>query len=416
MPDKIRVLFQGWIHVPHSYACVNCFQLIHLQQNYQDRLEIFVEEKEYFRPEWNNVKKLVYKKEFNEIIQNLKVWKGEDVHVVYSITYPYNLTPITINNKSVPKCVFYTSEFAALDTSYFTCEGKTFHSMSDVLNHIKEHNIYFTAPSEWSANGLKQIGISSTNNRVITHGVDTTTFFKDNTKRDRVRKFYNVKDDELLLLNIGAMTQNKGIVELLCALNVLINKKGHDKFKLLLKGTGDLYQSQQFLEVYFSGLKSQGLLTDTEKDNLLLNHIIFTDKTFSYETLNDIYNASDLYISPYLAEGFGLVPLESLSSGLHVMVPKTGSTKGYMDDIYSNGGQDCIHYIDSNIGTLPNGFMQNIIRVDSIVSALINFKMVYPNLKSDRTAQNMRDFIVKEYSWNKVSHLLFDYLSSIGGK
>jgi glycosyltransferase involved in cell wall biosynthesis len=411
MTKKIRVLFRGWIHVPHSYACVNCSQLIHLHLNYKDKLEIYVEEMEYYRKEWNDVRKLVYKKEFNEVIQNFKVWKGEDVDLVYSITYPYNVSPVIINNKVVPKCVFYTSEFAALDTSYFVTNSQHFASMEDVIKYITTHNIYFTSPSEWSANGLKRVGVSDTKNKIITHGVDTTTFFKDLTKRARIRKFYEVKDNDILLLNIGAMTQNKGIVELLCALNIIVNKMGHNDFKLLLKGTGDLYQSQQFLEVYFSNLKAQGLLSDSDKNNLLRNYIIFTDKTFSYEMLNDIYNASDLYISPYLAEGFGLVPLEALASGLHVMVPQTGSTRNYTKDIEENGGNNFIHYIESSVASLPNGYLQNVINVENIVKALQSFKDARSRMSYKDEV--MRQYIVQNYSWHKVSHLLFNYFQDI---
>ena len=41
-----------------------------------------------------------------------------------------------------------------------------------------------------------------------------------------------------------------------------------------------------------------------------------------------------LYISPYLAEGFGLTMLEALASGLRVLVPRTGSASDYIDPIY----------------------------------------------------------------------------------
>lgn len=413
--QKLKVLFQGWTRVPHSYACVNCFQLIHLYKNYSDVIEIYVDEKQYFRAEWNNAKKLVYTSEYNDIICNFKQWGGEKVDLVYSITYPYNIsTPVD----STPKCVFYTSEFAQLNQNYFTLDGNIgFKEVEDVVRCIKKSNVYFTSPSLWSSHGLRDWGIEDSHNRIITHGVDTNIFSRNNKERSRVRSYYNVRENEILLLNIGAMTQNKGIVEIITALHDLVNKRNKPYYKLLLKGTGDLYQSKGFLEVYFRMMESNGVMTINDKNNLLDNHIIFIDKTFSYAAINDFYNASDVYISPYLAEGFGLVPLEALASGLHVIVPKTGSTKEYMSDIYEHGGKDYIHYVESNVAVLQNGFKQNVINVKDIVDTIESFESKRNGGdKLLRSYDEMCSYIEKEYSWNKVSNLLYDYFMYITQK
>jgi glycosyltransferase involved in cell wall biosynthesis len=414
MPN-LKVLFQGWTQVPHSYACVNCFQLIHLYKNFKDEIDIYVDEKDYFRPEWNNAKKLVYTQEYNDIIRNFKKWNGEKMDLVYSITYPYNVSTPIDPNTDTPKCVFYTSEFAMLDTNYFTLDDKQgFKEVADVINCIERSNLYFTSPSLWSSHGLRAWGIEDGHNRIITHGVDTGIFKRNVAARTRVREFYKVKDSEILLLNIGAMTQNKGIVEIISALNDLVNKNKKTHYKLLLKGTGDLYQSRGFLEVYFRIMEKNGVMTGAEKVNLLDNHILFIDKTFSYSTINELYNASDIYVSPYLAEGFGLVPLEALAGGLHVLVPKTGSTKEYMQDIFQNGGKDFIHYVDSVVVSGSNGFKQNVIQVEDIVHTLETFA---ENRRDDfESYDEMRGYIEKEYSWDKVSRLLYEYFLYITRK
>ena len=43
----MRLLVQGWFNIPHSYAIVNCFQLVHLYKNYKEKVEIYIEEMEY---------------------------------------------------------------------------------------------------------------------------------------------------------------------------------------------------------------------------------------------------------------------------------------------------------------------------------------------------------------------------------
>ena len=220
---KTKILFRGWLQIPHSYSLVNCFQLVHLFKNYSDKIDFYVEEMPYFRQEWNNSKKLVYTQSYNDIIKNFKKWNGEEVDLIYSMTYPYNITMenAKINNKVIPKCVFYTSEFATLDPNYFVC-NKSLTSDKSIETYIQENEkLYMTSPSVWSSLGMKKYKISDSRNRIITHGVDPEIFRFDVTSRNNIRRFYNVKDSDILLINIGAMTKNKGIILILLCLNHL---------------------------------------------------------------------------------------------------------------------------------------------------------------------------------------------------
>lgn len=413
---KLRILFRGWIEIPHSYACVNCFQLIHFYKRYNEEVDIYVEEMPYFRQEWNQSKKLVYTEEYNNILKNLKRWSGEEVDVVYSITYPYDINPVIINNKTIPKCVFYTSEFAKLTETFFQINNSQPTSVQTVINHVSnQKNMYFTAPSFWSYIGMKLMGVNDNKNRIITHGVDSTIFkrHEDITVRQKIRDFYKVKDTDILLMSIGAMTENKGILLILQLLNYLVNKLNKKFYKLLLKGTGDLYQSKMFLEIYITRLIQQNVMTK-EESQVLENHIIFTDKTLSYDRINDLYNAADLYISPYLAEGFNLTPLEALSAGLPVLVPETGSTREYMFDLYTHGGMNYINYVKSKVVDI-NGMRQNTIDINDLIKTINEKESHLNTMKVERHNEHkiLRSFIEENYSWNKIAELLYDYFKYI---
>uniref|UniRef100_A0A6C0H6B0 Glycosyl transferase family 1 domain-containing protein n=1 Tax=viral metagenome TaxID=1070528 RepID=A0A6C0H6B0_9ZZZZ len=417
---KLRVLFRGWTAIPHSYAMVNCFQLLHLHKYFGDKVQIYVEEMEYYRKEWNTAKKWVYGEVYNQILQGLKKWSGEEIDVVYSITYPYNVSEVKINGKKVPKCVFYTSEFAWLNNEYFTLGESNFSDNDQVTCHLQKNpEIYFTAPSVWSGQGISKYNISDVRNRVITHGVDPSIFYlqANRSQRKAVREFYKVKETDILLINIGAMTGNKGMMLILQALHELVNKRNHREFKLLLKGTGDLYNSKQFLESYFEQLQRESVLSKADTDNLLENQIIFSDKTLSYSRINDLFNAADLYISPYLAEGFNLTVLESLAAGLPVLVPETGSTREYINDI-SNSGLDTSKYViklRSQVGKHPSGMLQNVIELSDLIHTLINNRSNIQNMKEQRYTNyyDLQRYISTHYSWRRVVELLYEYLCSI---
>ena len=48
-------------------------------------------------------------------------------------------------------------------------------------------------------------------------------------------------------------------------------------------------------------------------------------------TLNELYNITDCYVSPYKAEGFNITPLEAAASGTPIVVTKGGSTDDYFN-------------------------------------------------------------------------------------
>jgi glycosyltransferase involved in cell wall biosynthesis len=392
----IRVLFQSWIKIPHSYAVVMCFILIHLQKNYKDKIKIYIQEEKYFNPKW--LAKNVYNKEYTDILSKLQIYNGEQIDLIWRQTFPYNISAEPID---IPKCIFYTSEFGKLDASYFNIDNVKLYDDEYIKEYLKIHqNIHFTTPSLWSSIGLKPF---SNNDQIITHGVDTNIFYRNLTSRDKIRSKYNIQQDDILMINVGAMTGNKGILLILEALHLLINKLGKTEYKLLLKGSSDLYMSQQFLESYLSRLNT--IITKEESDNLD-KHIIFIQGTVQFNTLNDLYNSADIYVSPYLCEGFNLTVLEALSAGLPVLVPRTGSTRVFINDICSNSGEQFIHYVDSEVITV-DGNIQNKIQVQDLVGTMMNFNKG----KLDNT--EMAQYINEKYSWNAVSHLVFNYINTL---
>lgn len=427
---KLKVLFYTWKNLQHSYGQVAAFQLIHLWKlygpngKYKNKIEFYVTEAPYYNPNWYNTQKLVYSDEYNNILKNMKEYNDEPVDIIYRQTYPYNIN-VNEENRHIPKCVFYTSEFSHINHTYFQLEKPSDIDTSQYDSYIslflkQFDNIFFTSPSSWSSKGMIPYLDNTTHssrNRIITHGVDTTIFYKHSTDtvRKEIRKTYNVKDSDILLINIGAMTTNKGILLTLEALHRLVNNFKKTHYKLLLKGSGDLYQCKDFLESYFLKFKEQGIMTQSEIDNLY-NNIIFTNKTLSYTRINDLFNAADLYISPYLAEGFGLTMLESLAAGLNVLVPRTGSTNEYIRDINDNHGNDYIFYVDSNVTVDSNGLCQNNIQMNNLIDTLLLNEEKFKESKNLETYNNMKNYIEKNLSWYKVAELLYDYFNDIVDK
>jgi glycosyltransferase involved in cell wall biosynthesis len=105
-----------------------------------------------------------------------------------------------------------------------------------------------------------------------------------------------------------------------------------------------------------------------------------------------------------MSEGFNLSPLEALSTGTRVLVPKTGSTVKYISDIQSNGGADFIVYVDSTVVNNIVGQSYNHINNADLVTAILNV-----DFSRESDPSNMINYINKEYSWTKASELLYEY-------
>ena len=114
------------------------------------------------------------------------------------------------------------------------------------------------------------------------------------------------------------MTENKGIDYLLAAFAIIRKKKKN--IKMILKDQSNLYNVKA--ENYLKKLK------DTKYGPLInedvINNIFFISKNMDLSTLNELYNITDCYVSPYRAEGFNLTPLEAAASGTPIIVTKGG--------------------------------------------------------------------------------------------
>ena len=386
---KINILFDGWLNVPHSYAIVNCFQLIHLKLKYGDRINMFMREPKYCCEFWVKGAS-VYSAEYTQVLNSIRVWNGENIDLIYSITYPYNIE-LTMN--SVPKCVFYTAEYSRLTDSHFEPPS---------LGHLIENqnNLWFTCPSTWSSTGLRELGIPNTKNRVITHGVDINTFYKTKTNNhSKMRESYKIGDSDILLLhNSTSCATGKGTHLVLAMMHYIVNVAKRPEYKLIIKGLSDLYDIKTCIARNLGYLNIQ----QEEIDHMFTNNIILITEAVSFERMNQIYNMCDLCVSPYLCEGFNLTPLEALVTGTCVVIPRTGSTKEYIEDIYANGGSAYIHYVDSKIVDMELG-KTNEIKVDDLINVVLLFQ------KGERDPAQMVQYIACEYSWHKVADLLYEY-------
>ena len=308
----IKICIEGWRRINHSYAIVNQRQLIEL---YKYPIDLKHKDISFFNKKWNEKQNNNgFSKDENNFINSIKIpEKNEIFDITYRITFPYNFEKTT----SKKLFVFGTSEYQNIDGHYINGDPK---------KENERENFFIITSSNWSKEGFVKAGFDPFKIKVVPCGVDCNIFkFINNEKKNKIRKKLGIKKEDFVISSVGAMTENKGIDYLLAAFAIIKNKKKN--VKLILKDQSNLYNVK--------GENNLVKLKNTKYGSLInedvLSNIFFISRNMDLSTLNELYNITDCYVSPYRAEGFNLTPLEAAASGTPIIVTKGGSTDDYFN-------------------------------------------------------------------------------------
>ncbi len=308
-----KILIEGWRGINHSYALVNQNQLLALRQM---DLNLAHHDLPFYQDFWNSDNNdCGFDTLQKHNIASVRLGSPhQSFDVTYRISFPYRLYPAN----SEKLFVFGTAEFQTIDGFIF----------EDRLQEgIQNSDLRIVTPSEWSKVGFMKAGFKPERVIVISHGVNRNIYKPlSRPKRSEFRSALKLRDDEFIILSLGAMTHNKGIDLLLRAYAIL--KKKYPQIKLILKDSRHLYgiRAQDMLIHYFKN--SESLKEE------LLQSVTFIANNLTQIQLNGLYSAADCYVSPYRAEGFNLTPLEAVASGSPIIVSKGGATDDYFHNSF----------------------------------------------------------------------------------
>jgi glycosyltransferase involved in cell wall biosynthesis len=220
-------------------------------------------------------------------------------------------------------CVFSTSEFGTFPAGSITDQIPL-----DEAHRLHDGIFEIVTSSVWSRNGYLTSGADPTRVRLIPLGVDPSIFYPPRRKqRDAARAKYKIADDDFVFLNIGAMTENKGIARILRAFCAILET--HPNARLLLKGLEALYPSYEM----FKGT----MMASVGVANLgrLFSRLTYIGGSMSFREVAELHHAADCYVSPYGAEGFNLPALEAVASGLPLICTSGGPTDDFTTEDFS---------------------------------------------------------------------------------
>ena len=162
---------------------------------------------------------------------------------------------------------------------------------NSIYRYIYNKFDYVLAVSEYSVKELKKIGIKK-EIFTVENGIDRKKFFYNKSNGNKFRENYNIKEEDLLILNIAQITPRKGIYDF-----IKVAEKNPKYFFLWVGGFPYRYASSEYFK-----------LKSIYKKNADLNNLKFVGFV---EDIIGAYSAADILFTPSYAETFGLTIIEA---------------------------------------------------------------------------------------------------------
>ena len=309
-----KLLFSGWRNSHHSFAIVNQNQVLSALKNHD--VEIFHQDMPALMNHWNakDHNPGFSDDDYSKIL-NIAGLDESEADCVYRICAP--MYPPT-------KIAKRTLTFAITEVGF---DQRSFSNPELSPDAYTQDNNLVITSSRWSRDRLIDYGFSEDKVRVVSCGVNISTFSP--LAEDELtiqRTALQIPIDSVVFINVGAPIWTKGIDILLKAFCHIPAR--HPSVRLILKDGQALY-----------GLGLDAVLVRFSEDNpgLLTEHVLSAisviSKSLTQLQLRALYGLADWYVSPYRAEGFNLPVLEAQACGTPVIISSGGATDDFCNGV-----------------------------------------------------------------------------------
>ena len=274
---------------------------------------------------------------------------------------------ITVKKESGMPLVFHV---------HSTEKGRTLGNGSSVVSNIELRGATIAdmiiTVSYAMKDELIQLGFPRDKIYVSYNGVDPKKYNPEGVSAEQVRKirgYYGLKDDDLMILFLGRLVGVKGVDKLIMAMPHILPK--FPKTRLVIVGVGDL----------------QEYLVNLVRTMRLDDYVKFRFDFISEEERILHYAACDVATFPSLYEPFGIVALEAMSMERPVVVGAAG-VSGMREIVICCSEEQCGYHVDPN-------------NPSDIAWGIMN-ALESPE-KRKWLGKNGRKRVLNEFTWSKIA-------------
>jgi glycogen synthase len=306
---------------------------------------------------------LTASKLINELIKK----QGVNYDVVVAHDWLSIMGGVTVKKESELPLVFHV---------HSTEKGRTLGNGSSVVSNIelrgaKMADMIITV-SYAMKDELIQLGFPKDKIEVAYNGVDPQKYDPESVSSEQVQKiksFYGLKDDDLMILFLGRLVGVKGVDKLIMAMPHVLSKIPNAR--LVIVGVGD----------------QQEYLMNLTRTMRLNEYVRFRFDFIPEEERILHYAACDVAAFPSYYEPFGIVALEAMSMEKPVVVGAAG-VSGMREIVVCCSDEQCGYHIDPNN---PSDIAWG------IISSLENPE------RRKWLGKNGRKRVLNEFTWNKIT-------------
>lgn len=301
------ILIEGWRFVPHSYALVNQWQCLEMLRRGR---RLAMHDVPFLGQRWKRTSGLFEPAAEAALEAIGPLAPNERAAAVLRLSVPVRPHP----SPSGPTAVLCTADFGCLPRVMI--EGSI-----PLKEAVAGTDVRLITPSAWSRWGLLRSGVPAERITIVPHGVAPAVFKPVSAARRAALRRQLGWTDKFVFLNVSAMTLSKGIDVLLKGFAQAV--RVNDEALLVLKGADAIYASSRFAKGMAAGI-------GREARRLCRGRVRYMGETLSFRQLAGLYQAADVYVSPYRTESFNLPVLEAIACGLPVICTAGGPTDEYI--------------------------------------------------------------------------------------
>lgn len=261
-----------------------------------------------------------------------------------------------------------------------------------------DHRIKLLTPSSFSRQALIHSGAAPDQILMVPLGFDPDVFYPLNEDERQVLRSKLNWNNHFVFLSVSSMYRHKGIDLSLKAFAQIVSD--HPEALLVLKGNENTYSSKQSLQNAISCLTP-------DEWNRIRSQLRYIGNTTNTQQIAQLYQAADVLIAPYRAEGFNLPVIEAAACGLAILCTAGGPTD-------ETTRTDFAWRIPSVLKTIPNGVWEG----HSLEPQLPEYIDLMLNILRDSRFRHQARlagprFVNQHYTWRQVTRQLVEGMRTL---
>lgn len=223
--------------------------------------------------------------------------------------------------------------------------------------------------------------------------------------KELARRYYNVKMDDIIILNLNRNQPRKRWDICLQAFAEIVLRHKEKPVKLLIATSVD--GAWNLLEVFERELQKRGLTLEDGMKHLIL---IDNPQQLTDDDINILYNLADIGINTCDGEGFGLCNFQQAGIGTPQVVPAIGGFRDFFKEDNAMLIKPVVNlYIDNSRDGV--GGESEVCDYKDFVDAIDKY-LADPALLKQH-GENARQHILTHYKWSDLSERLYNVIHRV---